>query len=63
MALIVIFRVIIDLFVSLQPNSVLEFNLVSIFVQIENDDDILWTPDIRERDEEVAARGQKFLKW
>ena len=63
MALRVIFPVIIDLFVSLQPNSVLEFNLVSIFVQIENDDDILWTPDIRERDEEIAARGQKFLKW
>ena len=63
MALTVIFPVIIDLFVSLQPNSVLEFNLVSIFVQIENDDDILWMPDIRERDEEVAARGQKFLKW
>ena len=63
MALTVIFPVIIDLFVSLQPNSVLEFNLVSIFVQIENDDDILWTPDIRERDEEIAARGQKFLKW
>ena len=61
MALTVIFPVIIDLFVSLQPNSVLEFNLVSIFVQIENDDDILWMPDIRERDEEVAARGQKFL--
>ena len=63
MALTVIFPVIIDLFVSLQPNSVLEFNLVSIFVQIENDKDILWTPDIRERDEEIAARGQKFLKW
>lgn len=63
MALTVIFPVIIDLFVSLQPNSVLEFNLVSIFVQIENDDDILWTPDIREKNEEVAARGQKFLKW
>ena len=63
MALTVIFPVIIDLFVSLQPNSVLEFNLVSIFFQIENDDDILWTPDIRERNEEVAARGQKFLKW
>lgn len=63
MALRVIFPVIIDLFVSLQPNSVLEFNLVSIFVQIENDDDILWTPDIREKNEEVAARGQKFLKW
>ena len=63
MALTVIFPVIIDLFVSLQPNSLLEFNLDSIFVQIENDDDILWTLDIRERNEEVAARGQKFLKW
>lgn len=63
MALTVIFPVIIDLFVSLQLNSVLEFNLVSIFFQIENDDDILWTPDIRERNVEVAARGQKFLKW
>ncbi|KAK9983128.1 hypothetical protein SO802_032653 [Lithocarpus litseifolius] len=33
------------------------------FSLIENNDDILWTPGIRERDEEVAARGQKFLKW
>ncbi|KAK4560025.1 hypothetical protein RGQ29_008996 [Quercus rubra] len=33
------------------------------FSLIENDKDILWTPDIRERDEEIAARGQKFLKW
>ncbi|KAK9983126.1 hypothetical protein SO802_032651 [Lithocarpus litseifolius] len=33
------------------------------FSLIENDDDILWTPDIRERNEEVAARGLKFLKW
>jgi len=31
--------------------------------QIENDEDILWKPDIREENEEVAARGLKFLEW
>jgi hypothetical protein len=40
-----------------------EYNLVSIFVQLESDDDILWKPDIREKNEEVAARGLNFLKW
>ncbi|KAJ4838054.1 hypothetical protein Tsubulata_047040 [Turnera subulata] len=30
---------------------------------IENDDDILWKADIRETDEEIAARGLKFLNW
>ncbi|KAK7857048.1 phosphoglycerate mutase-like protein 1 [Quercus suber] len=41
-----------------------DFSLASnLSLLIENDDDILWTPDIRERNEEVAARGQKFLKW
>uniref|UniRef100_A0A7N2N6P9 Phosphoglycerate mutase-like protein 1 n=1 Tax=Quercus lobata TaxID=97700 RepID=A0A7N2N6P9_QUELO len=41
-----------------------DFSLASnLSLLIENDDDILWMPDIRERDEEVAARGQKFLKW
>uniref|UniRef100_A0A6M2EYA5 Phosphoglycerate mutase-like protein n=1 Tax=Populus davidiana TaxID=266767 RepID=A0A6M2EYA5_9ROSI len=33
------------------------------FSLIESDEDILWRADIREKDEEVAARGQKFLKW
>ncbi|PON59631.1 Histidine phosphatase [Parasponia andersonii] len=33
------------------------------FSLIENDDDILWTPDVREKNEEVAARGLKFLNW
>ncbi|KAF5455922.1 hypothetical protein F2P56_025450 [Juglans regia] len=33
------------------------------FSLVENDDDILWKPDIRETNEEVADRGQKFLKW
>ncbi|KAH1245104.1 Phosphoglycerate mutase-like protein 1 [Glycine max] len=33
------------------------------FSLIENDDDILWKPDIREKNEEVAARGLKFLEW
>ncbi|KAF2323891.1 hypothetical protein GH714_003726 [Hevea brasiliensis] len=30
--------------------------------QIENDADILWTADVREEND-VAARGQKFLSW
>ncbi|KAF5740120.1 hypothetical protein HS088_TW11G00185 [Tripterygium wilfordii] len=33
------------------------------FSQIESNDDILWTPDIREASEELAARGMKFLNW
>ncbi|KAK3423420.1 hypothetical protein EUGRSUZ_F00456 [Eucalyptus grandis] len=30
---------------------------------IENVDDVLWTPDVREKDEEIADRGMKFLSW
>ncbi|KAL7187340.1 hypothetical protein ACSBR1_037414 [Camellia fascicularis] len=30
---------------------------------IENDADILWKPDIREKNEELAARGMKLLNW
>ncbi|KAK6940286.1 Histidine phosphatase superfamily, clade-1 [Dillenia turbinata] len=30
---------------------------------IENDEDILWKPDVREKKEEVAARGMEFLNW
>ncbi|KAK6940289.1 Histidine phosphatase superfamily, clade-1 [Dillenia turbinata] len=30
---------------------------------IENDEDILWKPDVREEKEEVAARGMEFLNW
>ncbi|XP_024026621.1 phosphoglycerate mutase-like protein 1 [Morus notabilis] len=33
------------------------------FSLIENDEDILWKPDVRETNEEVAARGLKFLNW
>ncbi|XP_061351382.1 phosphoglycerate mutase-like protein 1 isoform X3 [Gastrolobium bilobum] len=33
------------------------------FSLIENDEDILWKPDTREENEEVAARGLKFLEW
>ncbi|WJX42105.1 hypothetical protein P8452_29376 [Trifolium repens] len=33
------------------------------FSLIEHDEDILWKPDIREENEEVAARGLKFLEW
>ncbi|RWW14008.1 hypothetical protein BHE74_00005000 [Ensete ventricosum] len=31
--------------------------------QIENDEDILWKADVREANEEVAARGVKFINW
>ncbi|KAL2489072.1 Phosphoglycerate mutase-like protein 2 [Forsythia ovata] len=33
------------------------------FSLIESDDDILWKPDVREANEELAARGLKFLNW
>ncbi|XP_054799007.1 phosphoglycerate mutase-like protein 1 isoform X2 [Prosopis cineraria] len=33
------------------------------FSLIESDEDILWTPDSREENAEVAARGLKLLKW
>ncbi|TYH17928.1 hypothetical protein ES288_A05G230600v1 [Gossypium darwinii] len=33
------------------------------FSLIENDDDVLWKADTREKNEEVAARGMKFLSW
>ncbi|KAI6687923.1 hypothetical protein NL676_024751 [Syzygium grande] len=33
------------------------------FSLIENEDDVLWTPDVREKNEEVAIRGMKFLNW
>nr|KJB58787.1 hypothetical protein B456_009G226300 [Gossypium raimondii] len=33
------------------------------FSLIENDDDVLWKADTREKNEEVAARGLKFLSW
>ncbi|CAH1417441.1 unnamed protein product [Lactuca virosa] len=33
------------------------------FSLIENEGDVLWTPDTREKNEDVAARGVKFMKW
>lgn len=33
------------------------------FSLIENDADILWKPDIREKNEELTARGMKLLNW
>ncbi|KAK2981712.1 hypothetical protein RJ640_005964 [Escallonia rubra] len=30
---------------------------------IESDDDNLWKADVRERNEDLAARGMKFLNW
>ncbi|KAL9446994.1 hypothetical protein AB3S75_014626 [Citrus x aurantiifolia] len=33
------------------------------FSLIESNDDILWTADVREANEEVAKRGMKFVNW
>ncbi|KAK7275867.1 hypothetical protein RIF29_16993 [Crotalaria pallida] len=33
------------------------------FQLIESDEDMLWIPDVREKPEEVAARGLKLLEW
>ncbi|KAG5251086.1 phosphoglycerate mutase protein [Salix suchowensis] len=33
------------------------------FSLIESDEDVLWRADVREKDDEVAVRGQKFLNW
>ncbi|KAJ4733368.1 Phosphoglycerate mutase-like protein [Rhynchospora pubera] len=33
------------------------------FSLIENDEDVLWKPDVREKNEEVTARGAKFINW
>ncbi|GAB4852475.1 hypothetical protein Ancab_016689 [Ancistrocladus abbreviatus] len=33
------------------------------FSLIESDDDNLWMPDVRESDEDLAARGMKFMSW
>ncbi|PUZ46003.1 hypothetical protein GQ55_7G012300 [Panicum hallii var. hallii] len=33
------------------------------FSLIENDEDVLWEPDVREANESVALRGMKFIDW
>ena len=33
------------------------------FSLIENDEDVLWEPHVREANESVAARGMKFIDW
>ena len=37
--------------------------LTFICIQIENDADVLWKDDIREKNEDVATMGNKFLDW
>lgn len=32
-------------------------------MQIESDEDVLWKANVRETNEEVAARGLKFMNW
>lgn len=39
------------------------FAVIIIFIQIENDADILWKADVREKNEDVAARGKQFMDW
>lgn len=34
-----------------------------ILLQIESDEDVLWKADVREKNEEVASRGMKFINW
>lgn len=33
------------------------------FSLIENEGDVLWKAEVREKDEDLAARGMKFMKW
>ncbi|RCV32452.1 hypothetical protein SETIT_7G004100v2 [Setaria italica] len=33
------------------------------FSLIENDEDVLWEPDVREANESVGLRGMKFIDW
>ncbi|XP_020080425.1 phosphoglycerate mutase-like protein 1 isoform X2 [Ananas comosus] len=33
------------------------------FSLIESDEDVLWKADVREKNEEVASRGMKFINW
>ncbi|XP_021288649.1 phosphoglycerate mutase-like protein 1 isoform X2 [Herrania umbratica] len=33
------------------------------FSMMDVEDDTLWNPDVRESEEELAARGARFLKW
>lgn len=33
------------------------------FSLVETDDDVMWTPDVRESNDELSARGMRFLKW
>ncbi|KAF5185210.1 hypothetical protein FRX31_025203, partial [Thalictrum thalictroides] len=30
---------------------------------VESDEDILWKADVREKNEELGARGMKFIDW
>jgi hypothetical protein len=34
-----------------------------LYLQIENDEDVLWEPDVREENEAVGLRGMKFIDW
>jgi hypothetical protein len=40
---------------------VIYMNLLSL--QVANDEDVLWVPDVKEAHKSVAARGMKFMDW
>ena len=44
-------------------NSVSLRYMYLLYLQIENDEDVLWEPDVREANEAVALRGMKFMDW
>ncbi|CAA6657839.1 unnamed protein product [Spirodela intermedia] len=49
-----------------QRRSISEYQLLFPaidFSLIENDEDVLWKADVREPNEDVAARGIKFINW
>ncbi|XP_078179964.1 phosphoglycerate mutase-like protein isoform X3 [Carex rostrata] len=39
------------------------FFLNILLPQIQNDEDVLWKPDVRETNEEITVRGAKFINW
>ena len=32
-------------------------------LQVETEEDVLWTPDVREAPEDIKQRGMQFIQW
>ena len=32
-------------------------------MQVETEEDVLWTPDVREAPEDIKQRGLQFIQW